>query len=74
MATNKIWNVKYVVGNPQMFNKVITASGGPYMRAKALEDAQFVAENGGGWRVWVEHVSSGERIYESPAEIEHKKS
>lgn len=72
MATNRVWNVKYVVGNPAMFSKVTTDASGPYRRADALEGAKHVAENGGGWRVWVEHATTGERIFESAAEINHK--
>jgi len=72
MATNRVWNVKYVVGNPTMFSKVTTNANGPLRRADALKGAKRVAENGGGWRVWVEHATTGERIFESIAEINHK--
>lgn len=71
MATNRVWKVKYIAGNPAMFSKVVTAAGGPFRRSEALASAIKVAENGGGWRLWVEHALTGERIYESAAEIEH---
>lgn len=67
-----MWEVKYIAGNPAMFSKDVTAAGGPFRRSDALASAIKVAENGGGWRVWVEHALTGERIYESSAEIEHK--
>lgn len=72
MASQKVWNVKYVVGNPAMFSKVTTAAGGPYRRSDALNNAEVVSDNGGGWRVWVEHVETNKRIFESPAEKEHQ--
>ncbi len=72
MATNRVWLVKYVAGNPKHFSRVTTAAGGPFLRSHALSSAQHVADNGGGWRVWVEHQGTGKRIFESPAEIEHQ--
>lgn len=72
MATNRVWEVKYVVGNPEMFSRVTTAAGGPFRRTEALESAKKVADNGGGWRVWVEHAETGKRIFESEAEVNHK--
>ncbi len=74
MASQKVWNVKYVAGNPAMFSQVRTDAGGPYRRAEALVAAEKVAGNGGGWRVWVEHQETGKRIFESEAEIECKKA
>lgn len=74
MASQKIWNVKYVVGNPAMFSKVTTAAGGPFRRADALHNAEVVAGNGGGWRVWVEHAVMSKRIFESDAEKLHQKT
>lgn len=69
----KVWNLMYVVGNPAMFKNVTSSAGNPMSRAQALEGADTVAGNGG-WRVWVEHHISGERIFESDAEREHRKS
>ncbi|HDR9174476.1 TPA: hypothetical protein QDB23_001689 [Burkholderia vietnamiensis] len=64
-----IWNLKYVAGNPEMFSKVINAADNPRTRTVALEDAEKVAKNG--WRVWVEHASTGVRIFESDVERAH---
>lgn len=62
----------YVAGNPSMFSRVISAADNPMPRAKAMECALNVANNGGCWRVWVEHKETGERIFESEAEKEHR--
>ena len=66
--SKKVWNLMYVVGNPTMFRRVTAAADNPQPRAKALEGAQIVQANG--WRVWVEHLESGKRIFESQAEQE----
>lgn len=72
MATQKVWNLQYVVGNPKMFSQVTTAAGCPMKRSEALEGAKTIARNGGGWRVWVQHAQTGKRIFESVAEMDHK--
>lgn len=64
----KIWNLKYVVGNPAMFSRVTSCADNPMTRAEALASADVIANNGGGWRVWVERVDTLERIFESVAE------
>ena len=68
MTTQNIWNLKYVAGNPAMFSKVITSAGSPMKRSEALNGAQTIGANGGGWRVWVDHAETGKRIFESDAE------
>lgn len=70
MANHKVWVVKLVAGNPEIFSDVKTGNGSPMMRANALEDAQIHGDKG--WRSWVEHETSGERIYESEAEVAFK--
>jgi hypothetical protein len=70
MATQKCWTLKYVVGNPKMFSRVTTDDSSPGRRSEVLADAAKVAANG--WRVWVEHAVTGERIFESDAEKTHK--
>ncbi|MYM92585.1 hypothetical protein [Duganella vulcania] len=72
MATQNVWNLKYVVGNPAMFSKVTTAAGSPMKRNEALSGAQTIEANGG-WRVWVEHAETGKRIFESDAEKEYSR-
>lgn len=64
--SKRIWNLKYVAGNPAMFTKVIDAADNPRTRAVAIADAEKVEKNG--WRVWVEHAVTGERIFESEIE------
>jgi hypothetical protein len=70
MATQKIWILKYVAGNPAIFSKVTTVASGLMRRSEALTGAQTIDANGGcqGWRIWVEHAESGRRIFESVAE------
>ncbi|WP_151072933.1 hypothetical protein [Cupriavidus oxalaticus] len=67
--SKRIWNLKYVIGNPAMFTKVTNDAGNPRSQAEALADAEKVACNG--WRVWVEHTNTGVRIFESEAEQAH---
>ncbi|WP_432263496.1 hypothetical protein [Cupriavidus sp. TMH.W2] len=67
--SKRIWNLKYVAGNPAMFTKVRSDADNPRTRAGALADASKVAKNG--WRVWVEHADTGVRIFESEAEQAH---
>jgi hypothetical protein len=72
MATQKVWALQYVAGNPKMFSNVTTAGGSPMKRSEALDGAKTIARNSGEWRVWVQHVKTGERIYESVAEKDHQ--
>lgn len=69
MATQKVWILQYVVGNPAMFSRATTAAGSPMKRREALDGAQAVVGNG--WRFWVTHAEIGERIFESEAERQH---
>lgn len=71
MAAQRVWDVKYVAGNPAMFSRVRTDAGGPHRRAEALAAAEQVAGNG--WRVWIEHHETGKRIFESEAERQFKR-
>lgn len=64
----KIWDLKYVVGNPKMHSRVTANADNPMSRSEALAAAATISENGGGWRVWVEHATTSERIFESDAE------
>lgn len=66
MAIQKCWVIKYVAGNPKMFARVMTDGSGASKRSDALAGAAKVAANG--WRVWVEHVDTGKRIFESDVE------
>lgn len=67
--SKKVWNLMYRVGNTQ----IITGdSGNPSSKQVALDGAATVTENG--WRVWVEHHTSGKILYQNPAEIEYQKA
>lgn len=68
--SNKVWSLKYIVGNPEVSTWLAEDASNPQSRASALEGAEKIAANG--WRVWVEHHKDGDRIYESPAEVDHK--
>lgn len=70
MGTRNIWVVKLVAGNPEIFTDVKIGQGSPMMRQDALDDAKTHGEKG--WRSWVENKTTGERIYESEAEIAFK--
>lgn len=59
----------YIAGNPKMFSKVRSDASNPLRRSEALAGAKKIAENG--WRVWVEHKDSAERIYESDIEKQY---
>ena len=74
MATNRVWVVRFIAGNPALYSTVRTCPGSPYKRSGALSVANGIADNGGGWRVWVEHAVSEERIFESAAEVSHRKA
>lgn len=39
-ATQKVWNLQYVAGNPAMFSRVTTAAGSPMKRSEALAGAE----------------------------------
>lgn len=50
MATNKVWILKYVVGNPQVYSQVQTSE--PLSRAEAMQGFGVIDAR---WRKWVEH-------------------
>lgn len=70
VSSKKCWIIKYVAGNPEMFSRVTTDGAGPTKRSEALAAAAKVAANG--WRVWVEHQVTGDRIFESDVEKAYK--
>lgn len=72
MAPQKNWIVKYVAGNPAMFTRETTDAAGAIKRSAALEAGEKLAAHG--WRVWVEHAVTGERIFESEAEKVHSET
>ena len=72
MKTQKLWNLMYVAGNPKIFTKVIANASNPLKRSEAVAAAEQLSKNG--WRVWVEHVGTKERIYESEIEIHYRQA
>lgn len=63
MSTTKVWNLMYALGNTE---RVVGDASNPQARASALEGAKKIEQNG--WRVWVSHHETGERIFESERE------
>lgn len=72
MATQRCWILRYVAGNPAMSTRVRAEECSPCRRGVTLKAAEKVAANG--WRVWVEHAVTGERIFESEAEKAYRKA
>ena len=68
MASKKIWNLRYVAGNPEIFSKVTSCASNPMLRSEAIEAAKTLHQD---WRVWVERDDTKERVFESKAEINH---
>jgi len=52
--------------------RVISSADNPVTRKVALEGAAVVTKNG--WRVWVEHHTSGKILYRNPAETGYQRS
>lgn len=59
----------YAVGNT---GRITGDAANPQDRCGAMGGAETISQNG--WRVWMEHQGTGKRIYESPAEIEHRRT
>lgn len=69
MASNKVWNLMYTAGDPALWLKETAYVGNPLSRREAIKGGSIVAKNG--WRVWVEHKDTGERIFQSAPEIKY---
>ena len=69
MASNRIWNLMYALGNT---GRIVGDAANPQDRAGALGGAATISGNG--WRVWVEHKDTGKRIFESDKEVAHRKA
>lgn len=64
--TKKVWHLKYVIGNPRIYTKITTDSGGPYLRNEAIRLClNQICED---WRCWVEHSVTGEVIERNATE------
>jgi nitrogen fixation/metabolism regulation signal transduction histidine kinase len=61
--TTKVWNLMYALGNT---GRVMGDAGNPQIRSKALNGAAVIDQNG--WRVWVEHNTTKERVFENERE------
>lgn len=67
--STKVWNLMYALGNT---DRVVGDAGNPQARKSALEGAAVIDKNG--WRVWVEHHTTGKRLYESERERAHREA
>lgn len=65
--TTKVWNLMYALGNT---GRVVGDSNNPHARKSALDGAATITKNG--WRAWVEHQSTGVRIFANDAEKAHQ--
>ena len=68
--TTKVWNVTYYLGTT---DRIARVSSSPMTKALAIATGSHIA-NINGWRVWVEHVDTKERAWESKAEKEARTS
>lgn len=66
--STKVWVVQYEVGKT---GRVVTDASGAMTRAKALQGAKVIEKNG--WRGWVAHHQTQERIFETEQEIAHQR-
>lgn len=60
MATARVWNVCYYLGNT---GRTSSDNENPQRRRAAINAAEAMAITG--WHVWVEHVTTGKRIYDN---------
>lgn len=67
--SKNVWNLMYRLGT---MDRVIGSADNPQSRKSALEGAETITKNG--WRVWVEHHTTGKILYQNPAEIEYQQS
>ncbi|MBG0881935.1 hypothetical protein H0X90_34610 [Burkholderia sp. 9775_39] len=69
MSTTKVWNLTYALGNT---SRIVGDASNPQARTSAIKGAEKIAGNG--WRVWVEHHKTGERIFESQSEKAYRET
>jgi hypothetical protein len=65
MSSTKVWHVKYQIGAT---SRVASSAANPQTRKGATEMAKKIA-NDNGWKVWVEHGKTGERIFDSVGSV-----
>ena len=66
MDNQKVWNHKYVAGDPDLVKTVRENRNNPMRKANALEAAR--ESEVFGWRTWVENTITGQRIFSSEQE------
>lgn len=52
MASNKVWYLKFVAGNPNLFSQVRTSE--PLTQREALDRFSVIDD---GWRKWIENAN-----------------
>ena len=65
----KVWNLIYRLGTTE---RVVGDAGNPNTRKSALEGAETITKNG--WRVWVEHHTTGTMLFQNQAEMAYQQS
>lgn len=65
--TTKVWNLLYGLGNT---TKIVGDAENPQARKSAIEGAAVIDKNG--WLVWIEHHTTGKRLYENSNEKAHR--
>lgn len=67
--TIKVWNLMYALGNT---DRIMGDSANPQTRKSALEGAATIERSG--CRVWIEHHTTGKRLFESSREKAHREA
>ncbi|MFP3637636.1 hypothetical protein [Paraburkholderia sp. SIMBA_054] len=57
----------YALGNAQ---RIVGDADNPHLGKSTLEGAAVIDKNG--WRIWVDHHITGERVYENGRERAHR--
>jgi len=66
MASNRVWILEFIAGNPDKFTKVRRDPSCPLTKAEAMAGAKKFDANG--WRAWVFHAHKGDMLWMSEAE------
>ena len=67
--STKVWNLFYRLGTTE---RLVGDAGNPQTRKSALEGAETITKNG--WRVWVEHHTTGTMLFQNQAEMAYQQS
>lgn len=65
--SQKVWIVKFVVGNPEMFSQVRQSE--PLRKSDAIVQYLSIPDD---WRKWIENVNTGKRLKENDVESSYR--